>query len=98
MKEVHRNKWAVLALLAIAIAAIAEAAPSETSETSEAPEAAADFRSTAEERVNYNGAQLWRIPFDKQDERNAVADLQNIFGKKCARSTYEYKVPRKVGQ
>lgn len=31
--------------------------------------------------VNYDGAQLWRIPFDKQYQKNVVADLQNSFGK-----------------
>lgn len=30
--------------------------------------------------VKYHGAQLWRIPFDRLQERNAVADLQNRFG------------------
>lgn len=32
--------------------------------------------------VNYDGAQLWRIPFDKQYQKNVVADLQNSFGKR----------------
>lgn len=31
--------------------------------------------------VKYDGAQLWRIPFDKQYQKNVVADLQNSFGK-----------------
>lgn len=31
--------------------------------------------------VSYDGAQLWRIDFDDQHERNAVADLQHNFGK-----------------
>lgn len=30
--------------------------------------------------VKYDGAQLWRVPFDRLQERNAVADLQNTFG------------------
>lgn len=31
--------------------------------------------------VKYDGAQLWRIPFHKQYQKNVVADLQNSFGK-----------------
>lgn len=31
--------------------------------------------------VKYDGAQLWRIPYDLLPERNAVAELQNSFGK-----------------
>lgn len=38
----------------------------------------------ADEPVKYDGAQLWRIPFDRLQERNAVADLQNTFGKTWA--------------
>lgn len=31
--------------------------------------------------VKYDGAQLWRIPFDNQYQKNIVIDLQNNFGK-----------------
>lgn len=30
--------------------------------------------------VKYNGAQLWRIDYDDQKKKNAVADLQNKYG------------------
>uniref|UniRef100_A0A2M4DP27 Putative zinc carboxypeptidase n=1 Tax=Anopheles darlingi TaxID=43151 RepID=A0A2M4DP27_ANODA len=33
--------------------------------------------------VRYNGAQLWRIAYDSQVEKNAVAELQDRFGKDC---------------
>lgn len=39
-----------------------------------------DAETDDNEPVKYDGAQLWRIPFDNQDKRNAVAELQNNFG------------------
>lgn len=30
--------------------------------------------------VKYDGAQLWRVDYDDQDKRNAVAELQDKFG------------------
>lgn len=30
--------------------------------------------------VKYDGAQLWRIDYDDQKKKNAVADLQNKYG------------------
>lgn len=31
-------------------------------------------------QVKYDGAQLWRIPFEQQQQKNAVAELQKSFG------------------
>lgn len=44
----------------------------------EAPESGDE--DLVDEPVTYNGAQLWRIPFDDQVKKNAVAELQNTFG------------------
>lgn len=30
--------------------------------------------------VKYDGAQVWRLPFDNQYRKNVVVDLQNNFG------------------
>lgn len=74
MKELHRGKLVAFALVVIGIVGLAtlvQALPA-----SDGPETGG----VADERVRYDGAQLWRIPYDKQFERNAVADLQNSFG------------------
>lgn len=31
-------------------------------------------------QVKYDGAQLWRIPFEQQQQKNAVAELQKSYG------------------
>lgn len=31
-------------------------------------------------QVKYDGAQLWRIPFEHQKQKNAVAELQKSYG------------------
>lgn len=69
---------AVVVAVVCCFAAAARAAQFDLSATSAA---------TADAPVKYDGAQLWRVPFDALPERNAVADLQNSFGECSSQQT-----------
>lgn len=56
---------------------------------SEAPNGAATPEDAAKQEtsqapVKYDGAQLWRIQYKDQLNKNAVAELQNQFGALCS--------------
>lgn len=72
MKEMYRGKFIVFAVIVIIGLA---------TRVLGLPAIDGLEKGAVDERVTYDGAQLWRIPYDKQHERNAVADLQNSFGK-----------------
>lgn len=68
----HRVKLIVLIIGIIGLAAeLVQSHPTAADGPSE---------TKTEGKIRYDGAQLWRIPYDKQNERNVVADLQNTFG------------------
>lgn len=85
MKEVHRRGKLIAFAIVIGVTGLATCVQSlpASSAIDNGPSEPSD--ASVEGRVTYDGAQLWRIPYDKQHERNAVADLQNTFGKfrKC---------------
>lgn len=45
------------------------------------PSNLADNASDDDAPVKYDGAQLWRIPIDKEDSKQIVSELQENFGK-----------------
>lgn len=77
MRLQHRVTIAVTALvLAVACVVIHAAPPPQPPHSDNSDADSADD----EQPIKYDGAQLWRVPFDRLQERNAVADLQNSFG------------------
>lgn len=44
------------------------------------PSNLADNTNDDDAPVKYDGAQLWRIPIDKEDSRQIVSELQKNFG------------------
>lgn len=49
------------------------------------PSNLADNTNDADAPVNYDGAQLWRIPIDKENSKQIVTELQDSFGKLLVR-------------
>lgn len=75
------NLCSVLLLLTASINAAPPASVDASNITSTVTQEKAATHNDTPGPVKYDGAQLWRIPYEMLHERNAVADLQNTYGK-----------------
>lgn len=56
------------------------------------PSNLADNTNDDDAPVKYDGAQLWRIPIDKENSKQIVSDLQENFGKFYIRADFKNNI------